>query len=306
MTMNMRVIIGIPVHNEANNIGELLNDILIQKLDNDISKDISKDIIVVSDNSTDNTDKIVTSFTEKYKNIKLIRRQNRLGKYDALNLMFGIANKYDILILLDGDVRLGSNTLKFLLEKITRSDNIGLIAGNPIPYKPRNILNIAEHAAFFSYVILDKIKNTYPPGIYHAHGRVLALSKKLCENIIISDNMSVGDDQFIYLYCIKNGFKFEYAPDAIVFHKLPKTINDYTRQSIRFTMSIKEKEMFFERQFVKNHMGGINKPLIFFKSFIQYPYEGLCWSFTYTIGRLSMFIKKRTVTPLWEISKTTK
>ncbi len=298
----MKILIGIPVHNEENNIGKLLDDILAQELDNDISKDI----IIVSDGSIDNTDEIVTSFTEKYRNIRLIKRQDRLGKYQALNLIFDIANKYDVLILLDGDVRLTSNILMSLSGRITRSNDVGLVAGNPVPYKPRRILCIAEYASFFGWVLVDKIKMTHRPCIYHAHGRVLALSKKLYENIRIPETMGVGDDQFIYLSCINNGLKFEYFPSAIVFYKSPETISDFVKQSIRFSASVREKEMFFDKQFIKHHMCNVNKPLIFFQSFIQYPYEGLCWTFAYTIGKLSIFFKKRNVTSSWEISKTTK
>ena len=296
----MKITIGIPAYNEEKNIGNLLNDIQNQKLE----RNILEKILIVSDNSTDKTDEIVSSFMRRYDNIQLIIRENREGKGSALNLIFDITNS-DILILLDADIRLDKDTLNSL-EKFFEKENIGLIAGNPIPYQINNLSNVAEQASFFSWILLDRIKNVSAPNLYHFHGRILAMTKKLYKNILLSDILSPGDDQSIYLSCVKNGLKTEYAPNAIVFYKLPMTTKDYLKQNIRFSIAIKEKEHKFGKSFMKQNMGDISNPLIFLDAFTRYPYKGLCWIILYTIGKLSMVFRKQRISPLWEISKTTK
>ncbi len=294
----MNVVIGIPVYNEERNIGNLLDDIMSQKL----KHHILEKVLIISDDSTDKTDEIVSSFMSTYNNISLIRREQRTGKGSALNMMFGIIQS-DILILLDADIRLDVDALNSL-EKFFNEEDVGLIVGNPIPYPPKNLLNIAEHASFFSWVLVDKIKNISVPNLYHAHGRILILTKQLYKNI--SDIISLGDDQSIYLSCINNGLRVKYAQDTKVFYNLPKTSKDYLRQSERFSLAIKEKERKFGKLFMKKNMANLNNPLIFFHLFLRYPYKGLCWITLYTIGKLSVIVKEQKVSPIWEISKTTK
>jgi len=72
----MKITIGIPAYNEEKNIGNLLNDILNQKLEHNILEKI----LVISDNSTDKTDEIVSSFMKRYDNIQLIRIEKRREK----------------------------------------------------------------------------------------------------------------------------------------------------------------------------------------------------------------------------------
>ncbi len=294
----MNISIGIPAHNEEKNIGNLLNDIMSQKLEHHTLEEI----LVISDGSTDKTDEIVSSFMNKYDNVSLIIREQRSGKGSALSMMFDIVQS-DILILLDADIRLDTGALNSL-EKFFDEKDVGLIAGNPMPYPPNDLLNIAEQASFFSWVLLDKIKNISMPNLYHSHGRILILYKQLYKNIV--DIISLGDDQSIYLSCVNNDLRVKYAQDVKVFYNLPKASKDYLKQNIRFSLAIKEKEKKFGKHFMKKNMANLNNPLIFFYLFLRYPYKGLCWTILYTIGKLSVIVKEQKTSPIWEISKTTK
>lgn len=293
-----KVMIGIPAYNEEKNIGKLLNDILCQKVD----ADNFIDIIVVSDMSNDDTDNIVSSLMKKYDNVKLIRKNERTGKSSSLNIIFDMANGYDILILFDADIRLGDNVLKLLIEKITISDDIGLVGGNPIPF-PSNILNLAEQAQFFGWALVDMIKNLHEYSLYHPHGRILALTKKLYSDMRIS--VGIGNDTYIYLYCMKKKLKFKYAHDAIVYFESPKTIDDYLKQSVRRSTAVKENEKIFGKNLIKDHAEIHNMWLILLNTIKKYPYKFLCWSILYTYGQLLAYDKKKS-NPTWKISNSTK
>ena len=67
----MSSIIIIPTYNERDNIEELVNQIL--KLNLDIS------ILIVDDNSPDNTGKIADELAKKYNNISVIHRSVKKG-----------------------------------------------------------------------------------------------------------------------------------------------------------------------------------------------------------------------------------
>ncbi len=299
--MIMNITIGIPAYNEEKNIGKLIDEILSQDIGDNIMASL-----IISDSSTDRTEEIVSSYIKKNKNINLIRTKVRQGKSQALNLIFRAAQKDDVLILLDADVLLGSNTLKFLLERILRSEDIGLVGGNPVPVSPKSFLNIAEQASFFSWAILTRMKDISPYGLYHSHGRILAISKQFCSNISIPNTVHSGDDQYLYLSCIKNGLKFEYEPKAVVFYKLPKTIGDYLKQGVRFRRSIIENKKLFGNNLVEDHMNVKNKFSIFLTTFMHYPYKGLCWIILYTILKTAKITEKSNVSSAWEVSESTK
>lgn len=291
-----KVIIGIPAYNEEKNIGNLLNDLLEQK----IEKDIITDIYIVSDMSTDKTDEIVNSFVEKCDNIKLIRKDKRTGKSSSMELLFEIAKDYDNLIVFDADVRLNVDTVKNLLEKIT-VDGADLVAGSAIPTNG-NIFNVAIQANFFGWAFINKVKNNQDHSICHLCGCVFAMSKKLYTGMKLS--IGIADDTFIYLSCFQRQMKFVFAPNAIVYVNPPRVVKDYLKQSVRRTAGEKENEKIFGKSLVKkSKMNDIYS--ILFKTFIRYPYQGLCWLILYSYGQIFMVSKTKT-DATWEISNTTK
>ena len=100
----------IPVFNEEASIVELLNNIKI-KVEN--VKEIEKfEIIVVDDNSTDNTSNLISDL----KNIKYLKNLNNFGY--GFSLKRGIKkSQYENIVILDGDGTYPIEHLDKLLEK---------------------------------------------------------------------------------------------------------------------------------------------------------------------------------------------
>ncbi|MCD6101917.1 MAG: glycosyltransferase, partial [Candidatus Cloacimonetes bacterium] len=90
--------LGIFAYNEEKNIGQLLNAIENQDL-NQVS---IEEVIVVSSNSTDRTDDIVREFARKNSKIRLIVQPERKGKSSAINLFLNEA-KGDIFVIESAD-----------------------------------------------------------------------------------------------------------------------------------------------------------------------------------------------------------
>lgn len=290
-----KILVGIPAYNEEKTIGQLLEDIFNQRLDNQF------DVLVVSDKSSDMTDNIILSYMKKYKNVKIIKKDKRTGKSSSLNIIFDYSKDYDIVILLDADIRLADNTLNFLLEKFFKYD-IDLIAGNPIPFQDNNP-NMAWNAAFFGWAIGTEIKNTHRYSLYHPYGCILALSRRLYNDMKVSVGM--GDDTFIYLYCMQKKLIFEYEPKALVYIEISKTINDYLKQDVRRIVAIKENEKIFGRDLIDRHSRINNKYMILLTIFSRYPYKGMCWAIIYTYAQITALFKREN-NPIWKIANTTK
>jgi len=100
--------IGIPVFNEKENIENLLYSILKQSKKNYLLEKV----YVVSDGSTDGTDKIVEKIAIKFPQIQLIKDGKRNGKVERVKEIFK-KNSSGIILILDGDMILGNKECWF-------------------------------------------------------------------------------------------------------------------------------------------------------------------------------------------------
>lgn len=121
--------IVIPAHNEAEFISLTLNSILSQSI-------LPKKVIVVNDNSTDQTAEIITPFTNENAIIKLVNttstNQHLPGSkviqafykgYDLLD------DAYDFIVKLDADIILPNNYFETLISHFNTDDKIGMVGG---------------------------------------------------------------------------------------------------------------------------------------------------------------------------------
>ena len=293
--------IGIPVYNEGKSIKNLLEDIKIQKLP--IVAKLSH-IFVVSDNSSDNTHTEVINFSKTNKKVKLIIKKKRSGKRNSLHLLFKMS-RADILILLDGDIRLYNECVLNNLIINFKNETVGLVAGNPIPSKKGG--NIAEMASFFSWVILQNIKKYNKESIYCAHGRILAAPKKLYKNLILPEGP--GDDQALYLACKKRNLKFAFEKNTKVYYSLPQNYKDYLKQGIRFRQAIRTKRKYFGKSYINSQFVIRNKIKIMADSIFEYPTNFIYWFLFYLSAKIINSIKvlsKQKDKEIWLISKSTK
>lgn len=274
--------------NEERNIGLLLRDILEQKYDESFKERFAPPFInVVSDGSTDKTVEIVQDLVIQYPAILLTINQKRIGKIYSLANAFQTLTS-DYVVLFDADVRLQTDTIQTLLQPfgVKKYD---LVAGNPVPNRPSSFFNVAEQASYFSWILLQRIKKKQPNSVYSAHGRILALTKSLYKRLDISTLSTPGDDQFMYFNSHHN---FYYQKKAVVTYKMPASINDYLKQNVRFRLAKDARYKFLEQEIVKREFFIPNKLGIFIKTFLDYPYQGIFWSFAYISGKAMYLFKK--------------
>jgi hypothetical protein len=226
--------------------------------------------------------------------------KERIGKIFSVGKGFHKIES-DYLIMFDADVALKSDTIFNLCNAALASDCY-LVAGNPIPFSPKSLLNVAEQASMFSWHLVQAIKTLQPKSIYSAHGRILMLKKIFYKNINIDKLSTPGDDQFIYL---QSQGSFVYADNAIVFYKLPSAISDYLKQNIRFrdAKSIRNLANFDTKNlfFIKNKFG------IIIASAARNPFRFICWITLYVIGFIVYRYKKTTRKKMtWGFANSTK
>jgi cellulose synthase/poly-beta-1,6-N-acetylglucosamine synthase-like glycosyltransferase len=83
------------------------------------------EVCVGSDNSSDNTNKILERLSQKYPNLKTFFYNERNGKIKIINDLFSKANA-DILIITDANVMFDKNTIQELVHS-TSDEKVGLV-----------------------------------------------------------------------------------------------------------------------------------------------------------------------------------
>ena len=96
--INKKILIFTATYNEAENISEFINSIF--------NNNDNIDLLIIDDNSPDNTANIIKELKKKFSQINLIIRQRKLGldtaHKEAYN--YAIKNNFDYLITMDADL----------------------------------------------------------------------------------------------------------------------------------------------------------------------------------------------------------
>ena len=118
----MELSIVLPTYNEGRNL-----EVLIPKIINLVENKIDKlEIIVVDDNSTDETNKICEKLNYIYQNINLISRKEKPSL--PLSIYQGIISaKYEYVMWLDADGSMPVETIELLIKKIETKPNSVII-----------------------------------------------------------------------------------------------------------------------------------------------------------------------------------
>ena len=125
----MNFYIVIPAHNEADSILLTLESLVNQTLS-------PKKILVVNDNSTDDTEKLVSAFASKHANIALVNNQSseeHLPGTKIINAFYKgyevLDENYDVICKFDADLVFPSNYLEVLTYHFKQDQQVGMAAG---------------------------------------------------------------------------------------------------------------------------------------------------------------------------------
>ena len=110
--MKKKILIFAPTYNESGNIIYLLK--AIAKLN------IKVDILIIDDNSPDNTQDKVIAYSKKRKNIKLIVRKKKdgIGTAHQVAFSYSLKKKYHFLITMDADLSHEPKVIPKILKEL--------------------------------------------------------------------------------------------------------------------------------------------------------------------------------------------
>lgn len=288
----IKVTIGIPTFNEEQNILVFLRSLETETSDNQFISEI-----IISDDSSDNTPKIINEFAKKSSmNIRLIHHYERRGAAAAWNEIFE-ASTGDIIILYDADIILGQNCTHELVSKI--HGRVGVCASNQKPIQARNMIG---RATTFISRWLESIR-TKGLSQYTVMGRALSICSNLAKKISIPNDIIAID---LYLQCkvIEHGFDIFYNKNAIVHFYPANSIPDFISQVLRAANGHNQIH-----KYMRTFKFGLSPNIALFetiRNIADDPSGALSLSACYMLIPFYMFKLKGINSSKWHIAKSTK
>lgn len=205
----LEVSIGIPAYNEEANIGQLLENLLGQRL----KKVRIAEIIVIASGCTDRTVEIVENWQKKDRRIKLFKQTRRLGKTSADNLFLKKARS-SILVLESADTLPSKNCIEKLVAPFS-NPKVGITAARIVPLNKKSCLS-----GYFSH-LWWQLFHRVALNFFRA-GELLAF-RKVDETI----PPQIGADEvFLTDTILAQGFRAKYVGLAIANNMGPETVRD--------------------------------------------------------------------------------
>jgi len=294
---NIKISVGIPAHNEEENIAPLIEALKTQI----ITLGQIAEIIVISDGSTDRTAERVRSVADE--RVRLIVWERREGLNRAQNKILTEANG-DILVILNADVLPANDVfIQGIIAPIINDARVGLASTDMIAAKP---LGMFEKIIANSYAFKNRIYKALrdQDNIYLCHGQARAFSRAFYAQMHWSDEFP--EDAYSYIMCLQKGFKFHFAPGAQVIFRCPQTLSDHLRQSGRFIDGKERLMQGFSASSIRPHYR-IPLPLFFSelaKALAKHPFLTASYLFIMAFVRMSGW--RPSHASRYEISKSSK
>ncbi|MFH0864535.1 MAG: glycosyltransferase [Candidatus Gottesmanbacteria bacterium] len=202
--------IGIMAYNEANNIGQLLERLCLQRT----KKSVIKEIIVIASGCTDGTYKIIKQKIIKDQRIKLIIQNRRLGKASAINIFIQKAES-PILVMISADTLPCPDTIEELLAPFI-NPRVGITSAQ--------IISINQPNSFMGYFMKTFWELHHQAAKEAFKGGELIAWKNVVEMI---DPETSADETNIAGLIFSKKFKAVYVPRALVYNCGPTSVSDY-------------------------------------------------------------------------------
>ena len=205
-------------YNEAENLDKCLNSLR----NIDYPREYFE-IIVIDNNSTDNTPEIVRKFPEI-----IYLREKKQGASFARNKGIDRA-KNDILVFLDADTTVVKNWLHQMIEPFN-SNNVGAVGGAILPLNETNIFS--RYLGFSLFLRYPRYKRKKEIKGFPSCN--LAVRKELIGRGFDTDIFSTyGEDKDLCYRVLRKGYRITFQSEAMVHHCHPETLGEVLRLLIK-------------------------------------------------------------------------
>lgn len=222
----MKKLIIIPTYNEVNNITPLIDEI------NGMDKLSDFSVLIVDDSSNDGTLDEITKLFEKYKNIYILKRKEKLGLASAYidGFKYGLRLGFDCFIQMDADFSHNPKYLPLIFKALKSNDVVigsRYVKGGKVENWSIIRYLVSKCGSFYAKTILKCPINDLTGGFN-------AWKKDIIDKIKLDEIISKG-------YCFQIEMKYKAFKNNAKILEIPIVFKDR-----KFGKSKMSKTIFFE------------------------------------------------------------
>lgn len=228
------VSILVPAHNEA----VVIKKTVISLLELDYPND-KYEIIVINDNSSDNSKDVLENVQKTYygRNLIVINTDNIIGgkgKSNALNI--GLQrSKGEILAVYDADNTPDKNALKYLVQTLIKDKKLGAVIGKfRCRNKDVNLLTNFVNIETLTYQWMAQAGRWYMLKLCTIPGTNFVVRREVMEEMGGWDTKAITEDTEVSFRIYRMGYKIKFMPLAVTYEQEPQTIKVWFRQRNRW------------------------------------------------------------------------
>lgn len=228
------VSILVPAHNEEKVIEKTVRALLSLNYPKSCME-----VIVINDNSSDNTKLLLDRLKKEYIHMKLtvINTDSVIGgkgKSNALNIGFSKScGKY--IAVYDADNTPERNALKYLIHTIERDESLGAVIGKfRTRNKERNLLTKFINIETLSFQWMAQAGRWEMLKLCTIPGTNFVIRRSIIEAIGGWDIKAVAEDTEVSFRVYKAGYKIQFMPISVTWEQEPETLKVWFKQRTRW------------------------------------------------------------------------
>lgn len=240
------VTIIVPCFNEEKTVAKTLDSLL--------AMDYPKEkifIIAVDDGSKDNTWKILQEYNLNHPEITIFHKENG-GKHTALNLGIERSNT-EFIGCLDSDSFVDSKTLKKMMLKFGKDDEIMAVTPALRIHNPKTIVQYVQSAEYYLGILSKKVQS-FMGAIHVTPGPFTIFRREVFDKIGNFKSAHNLEDMEMAFRMQKHRLKIDNVHNAWVYTVGPNNFKKLYKQRLRWTHGFIEnakdyKELFFNPKY---------------------------------------------------------
>ena len=228
------VSIMVPAHNES----IVIKRTVLSLLEFDYPKD-KFEIIVINDNSNDDSAKVLHEIQEKNKDRKIIviNTDNIVGgrgKSNALNIGFSIASG-SVISIYDADNTPEKDSLRILVENLMEDDKLGAVIGK---FRTRNknasLITRFVNIETLAYQCMNQAGRWFFFKLCTIPGTNFVIRRSIIEEIGGWDTKALAEDTEISFRIYRMGYAIKFIPFAVTWEQEPHSLRVWFKQRTRW------------------------------------------------------------------------
>ncbi|MCR8842200.1 glycosyltransferase family 2 protein [Paenibacillus sp. SC116] len=228
------VTIMVPAHNEGMVIIKTVESLLALDYPHD-----KYEIIVINDNSSDNSSELLADLQERYTGRNLIvintdKVTGGKGKSNALNIGFQ-RSKGELIAIYDADNTPEKTALRYLVGEIMNDDSLGAVIGK---FRTRNrdasLLTRFINIETLSFQWMAQAGRWKLFKLCTIPGTNFIMRRHIVEEIGGWDVKAIAEDTEISFRIYMMGYRIKFQPKAVTWEQEPQTLKVWFKQRTRW------------------------------------------------------------------------